>query len=88
MLTASAISQISLYDYKNWGEYWRFTDQSMKKLLAEVFDESQIEVYSYGNMKAAMAFLFGVCQEEMNLADLEYYDEQFPMIVAAIARKV
>ena len=88
MLTASAISQISLYDYKNWGEYWRFTDQSMKKLLAEVFEESQIEVYSYGNMKAAMAFMFGVCQEEMNLADLEYYDEQFPMIIAAIARKV
>ncbi len=88
MLTASAISPISLYDYRNWGEYWRFTEQSMKKLLAEVFDESQIEVYSYGNMKAAVAFMFGVCQEEMDLADLEYYDEQFPMIVAAIARKV
>lgn len=88
MLTASAIAQLSLYDYKNWGEYWRFTDQSMRNLLSETFKEDQIEVYTYGNMKAAIAFMFGLCQEDMNPADLEYQDEQFPMIIAAIARKV
>lgn len=88
MLTAAAISQIALYDYKNWGEYWHFTDQSMRELLQEAFAEDQIEVHAYGNMKAAIASMFGMCQEEMNLADLEYQDEQFPLIVAAIARKV
>lgn len=88
MLTASAICQISLYDYKNWGEYWRFTDQSMRKWLSEIFEEEQIQVYTYGNMKAAAAFMFGLCLEEMNTDDLEYQDEQFPMIIAAVARKV
>lgn len=75
-----------IYDI-HWGEYWRFTDQSMRELLSDVFEEDQIEIYAYGNMKAAVAFMFGLCQEEMNLADLEYQDEQFPMIIAAIARK-
>lgn len=88
LLTASSISQISLYDYKNWGEYWKFTDQSMKKLMLEAFEEDQVEVCSYGNMKAAIAFMYGMCQEELEVSDLEYADEQFPMIVAAAARKV
>lgn len=87
LLTASAISQLSLYDYKNWGDYWRFTDMSMRRLLEEVFDVEQIEVCTYGNMKAAIAFLYGMCLEEMKIEDLEYVDEQFPMIVAAGARK-
>ena len=88
LITAASTAQLSMYDYKNWGEYWRFTDQSMRKLLSEAFMENQIEVYTYGNMKAAIGFLYGVCQEEMEPADLEYRDEQFPMIVAASARKI
>lgn len=87
LLTAAVISQLSLYDYKNWGEYWRFTDQSMKELFQEIFKEEQVKVYTYGNMKTAIAFMYGICQEEMERTDLEYQDEQFPMIVAAVARK-
>lgn len=87
ILTGGCIAQLSIYDYKNWGEYWRFTDLSMKKLLLEVFEENQIEVCTYGNMKMAIAFMFGLCQEDMNITDLEYMDEQFPMIIAAVARK-
>lgn len=88
LLTAAAIAQLSLYDYKNWGEYWRFTDQSMKKLFQEAFKAEQIEVYTYGNMKAAIAFMYGMCQEEIKQSDLDYQDGQFPMIVAVHARKV
>lgn len=87
MITVPLLSQLSLYDYKNWGCYWRFTNQSMEQILLESFDESQIKVYTYGNMKAAMAFLYGICQEEMRQSDLEYYDEQFPLIIGAICRK-
>lgn len=87
MITVPLLSQLSLYDYQNWGCYWRFTDQSMKKILLESFDEREIKVYTYGNMKAAMAFLYGICQEEMRQSDLEYYDEQFPLIIGATCRK-
>ncbi len=87
LLTASAISQISLYDYNNWGDYWRFTGQSMKALLMETFSENQVDICTYGNMKTAIIFLYGMCLEEIAREDLEYQDEQFPMIVAAVARK-
>lgn len=87
LLTASAISPISLYDYRNWGDYWRFTRQSIQCLLSEAFPQQNIDVYTYGNMKAAIAFLYGICLEEINQEDLKYQDEQFPMIVAATARK-
>ena len=29
----SGISQISRYDMERWGEYWRFTDASTKRIL-------------------------------------------------------
>lgn len=87
LITVPLISQLSLYDYKNWGCYWRLTDQSMEKMMKEVFGEKQVDVFSYGNMKSAVAFLYGICQENMRKSDLEFYDEQFPMIVAAVCRK-
>ena len=33
LVTVAGISQISRYDMDRWGDYWRFTDLSMKKLL-------------------------------------------------------
>ena len=32
--TVSGISQISRYDMDRWGDYWRFTDLSLKKLFS------------------------------------------------------
>ena len=87
MVTVSAISHISMYDYKNWGDYWRFTDMSIQQLFSEIFCENLVKVYTYGNMKASIAFLYGICQEEMELKDLEYRDEQYPMIITVTARK-
>lgn len=87
MITVPLISQISLYDYKNWGCYWRFTDQSLRKLLSECFLDNRVEISTYGNMKASIAFLYGICQEEMKQSDLEYHDEQFPLIIGAVCRK-
>ncbi len=87
LITVPLISQISLYDYKNWGCYWRFTDQSLRKLLSECFLDNRVEISTYGNMKASIAFLYGICQEEMKQSDLEYHDEQFPLIIGAVCRK-
>ncbi len=87
LITASVVGQISLYDYHKWGEYWRITDQAIKKLLCNYFKEEQVEVRSYGNVKTAIAFLYGLCAEDLQSSDFAYDDEQFPMIVVASARK-
>src|SRR4029079_6281561 len=48
LLTVPGISQISPYDCDRWGEHWRFTRQSVERLLRERF--SQVAVESHGNV--------------------------------------
>lgn len=87
LVTAHCLGQISLYDYHNWGEYWRFTDMSMRRLFAEVFEESKITVQSWGNMKTAIAYQYGLCAEDLQKEDFGIQDEQYPVIVTVAARK-
>jgi hypothetical protein len=81
LVTAHCLGQISLYDYHNWGEYWRFTGQSMYRLFAENFDKGNIVVQSFGNVKTAIAYQYGLCAEDLKEEDFAYQDEQFPVIV-------
>lgn len=87
LITAAGIAQLSMYDYQNWGEYWRFTDLAMRKMLCEYFPEGSVEVCSYGNVKTGISFMYGLCVENLLESDFDYNDMQYPMIVAAIARK-
>lgn len=87
LVTAHCLGQISLYDYHNWGEYWRLTDQSMKKIFTDVFDDSNVCVQSRGNMKTAVAYLYGLCAEDLKEEDFEFHDEQYPVIVTVMAKK-
>ena len=76
--TVSGISQISRYDMNRWGDYWRFTDLSLKKLFAEYFREENITIQMYGNVFAANAFLQGLALEDiedkslLNVRDIDY----------------
>lgn len=76
--TVSGISQISRYDMNRWGDYWRFTDLSLRKLFAEYFREENITIQMYGNVFAANAFLQGLALEDiedkslLNVRDIDY----------------
>lgn len=76
--TVSGISQISRYDMDRWGDYWRFTDLSLKKLFSEYFREENITIQTYGNVFAANAFLQGLALEDiedkslLNVNDPDY----------------
>lgn len=87
LITSGVTAQLSRYDYHNWGEYWRLTDQSLQKLLCEVFAEDKVKVVSYGNVKTAVAFLFGLCAEDLSQTDFEFNDEQYPIVVMGVAEK-
>lgn len=63
--TVSGNSQISRYDMDRWGDYWRFTDLSLKKLFTEYFREENITIQTYGNVFAANAFLQGLALEDI-----------------------
>jgi SAM-dependent methyltransferase len=85
LLTVPGISQISRYDAERWGDYWRFTPQSVLRLLAEQFAGEAISVRSHGNVRVAAAFLDGLALEELPAEVLETDDLDYPVIITARA---
>ena len=87
LLTNPSITPVSRYDMDRWGDYWRFTDLSMRKLLEQYFPSDKIEVASYGNYYAASAFLAGKAVEDVNRKRLFDTDPDYPVNICAMARK-
>ena len=87
LATVPGISQISRYDQERYGEYWRFTIDSMIKLFQPVFGGG-VEVESFGNVLSATAFLQGLALEDLpDLSLLDKVDRDYQMIISIIARK-
>lgn len=87
LATFHGISQISRYDMERWGEYWRFTTRSAKRLFEEVFLPSDVSVKSYGNVLAASALLQGLAVEELRREELDYQDPDYEVLITVRAVK-
>ena len=85
--TFPGISQISRYDMDRWGDYWRFTTLSAKRLFGEVFQPENVEVQSYGNVLTAIAFLHGLAAKELRKKELDYYDPDYEVLITVRAVK-
>jgi SAM-dependent methyltransferase len=83
LLTVPGISQISPYDRDRWGEHWRFMPQAVERLLGEVFDS--VEVASWGNVLTSIGFLHGLCCDDLTVAELDHFDDRYPLVVTARA---
>ena len=87
LATVPGISQISRYDADRYGDYWRFTVDSMTRLFQPVFDGG-VEVASFGNVLSSTLLLEGVPLEELpDQSLLDVYDRDYPMIITIVARK-
>ena len=87
LATFPGISQISRYDMDRWGDYWRFTDASARRLLGNMFGLENVTVETHGNVFAACAFLHGLAAEELKQAELDYQDPDYQVIIAVRAVK-
>lgn len=87
LATVSGLSQISRYDMERWGDYWRFTDLSLKKMTEESgFRDVQVKVY--GNALAATAFIQGLAVEDLKNTDLlDELDKDYQVTLGLIAVK-
>jgi len=83
----SGIAQLSSYDMARWGEYWRFTSLSARRLFEEIFPRENIEVKSYGNVLTAIAFLHGLAAEELSREELDYHDPNYEVVITLRAVK-
>ena len=87
LATLPGISQISRYDMERWGDYWRFTTRSTRRLFEEAFDPGAIEVEAHGNVLTATALLQGLAAEELAAEELDHCDPDYQLIITVRARK-
>lgn len=87
LVTVPGIKSLSAYHDAQWGEYWSFTKRSLYQMFVDVFGEENMEISSYGNVKVTMAYLYGLCAEELDEEDFHFNDENFPFIVTARLQK-
>ena len=86
--TVAGLSQISRYDMDRWGDYWRFTDLSIKRMFEDVFGIGKVEVKIYGNALAATAFIQGLAVEEIPaIKKLMQVDDDYQIIIGIRAVK-
>lgn len=74
-------------DMDRWGDYWRFTSLSMKRLFEDAFGSNRSHVESRGNVLAASAFLQGLAVEDVSPSDLEFNDPDYEVSIALWAQK-
>lgn len=87
LATVAAITQISRYDSERWGDYWRFTPDSVRQIFQPVFG-SDLQIESFGNLAAAIALLRGEAAEDLSdLSLLDHSDPDYPVVIAIVARK-
>ncbi len=87
LATFPGISQISRHDMEQWGEYWRFTTLSAKRLFEQAFDSGNALVQGHGNVLAAIAFLHGLTVDELQMEELDYCDPDYELLISVRALK-
>jgi len=87
LATVAGLCQISRYDMERWGDYWRFTTASARRMFDEVFDEGASTVISYGNVLSAVAFLEGLASDELNPEELDRRDDDYQVVICIAARR-
>ena len=88
LVTTHGTSRVVRYqDEDDWGEYWRFTGQSCTRAFEEHFGPGNVDVFSFGNVLSATAFLHGISADELTKDELDHRDRHYEVLVAVRARK-
>lgn len=87
LCTVGALGRISYEDRGVDGDYWRFTEASLRELFASVFPLDAFEVTVFGNVLAGVAFLYGLAAHELSPVELDELDPAFPLVYGVRAVK-
>jgi hypothetical protein len=87
LATVPGISHIIRYDMDRWGDYWRFTSLSARRVFEREFGEGQVEVEAHGNVLAATGFLYGLAGSELRPAELDQTDRDYEVLITVRAVK-
>lgn len=87
LMTNPGISRVARPDVDLWGDYWRFTSLSIRRLLEELFPSESVHVDAYGNVLTAAASLYGLAAAELRREELDLRDPDFELIIGSRAVK-
>ena len=87
LLTLPGIMKVDWGAMEHWPDYWRFTCRSAQRLFEETFGAGNVEVETFGNVRAALGFLHGLAQEDMRASDLDAHDPHYEVTIAVRAVK-
>jgi SAM-dependent methyltransferase len=87
LVTDANIQKVDSVDLRNEEEYWRFTSLGLRRLFEKAFPKDFLEVKAYGNVLAAIAALHGLAVEDLRADSLNYFDEDFEVLISLRAVK-
>jgi len=87
LVTVPGISQICRPDFDLWGDYWRFTTLSARRLFENVFGEGNVDVESHGNVLVTAGFLNNLAVDEFSRKELDFNDSNYQLLITVLARK-
>jgi peptidoglycan/xylan/chitin deacetylase (PgdA/CDA1 family)/SAM-dependent methyltransferase len=69
------------------GDFWRFTEASVRHLFGDVLPRDAFEISAHGNVLAGVAFLYGLAAHELSPAELNVKDPYLPLVYTVCAVK-
>ena len=87
LVTFPGITQSCRPDRDLWGDYWRFTTLSARRLFETAFAPEDVRVEAYGNVLASIAFLEGLAAAELRREELEPRDPDYEMLITVRAQR-
>ena len=88
LVTVPGVSHpISRHDMDRWGDYWRFTSLSARRLFETCFPAENITIRTAGNVLAAASFLYGIAADELGREELDHVDPDYEVSIAIRALK-
>jgi SAM-dependent methyltransferase len=87
LLTAPGITSALRPDRDHWGDWWRFTSSSLRRLLEDAFPGGRVQVEGYGNLQSATFFLHGLAAGDLSVQELDLRDPDYEVTIAGRAVK-
>jgi SAM-dependent methyltransferase len=88
LASVPGVSKITGPEDEIWGDWWRFTARSIRRLFEEAFGEGAVDVQAYGNVLAAAAQLYGLAAEDLDRDELDHRDPSYEVLLCVRAEKV
>jgi SAM-dependent methyltransferase len=86
LVTVPGIAGAVAPDRYLWGDYWRFTSGSLRRLFEAAFPAAGVEVEGFGNLLTTTAYLHGLAAEELSPGQLDCHDPAYELLLTVRAR--